>query len=298
MTLEQTQEVLSYFKRLGSKELILVGGEPVLHPNLFEIINDAKLAGYKRITIDTNGFDSHRVTTCIDSKMINRVRVSLDGAVATTHDHIRGLGSFDKAIAGILDYSTHGFNVGITTTITRLNINELTELIALCDELGVKSLNLHSLSIEGFGSDKQDWIVDPETWTCAMKDICRLAKTSAVQIVYPPLWVKMSQIETLAQYGFNGCIGMKLDRVSVFTDGRIQVCTPMLGHSEPFGWLTENGLCTSKKANEYEEFLNSKAGATSPLLSGCPAQKHEAINVPDDWIAVCRLWRIDASKYD
>jgi MoaA/NifB/PqqE/SkfB family radical SAM enzyme len=297
MSFRQVQETLSYFKRLGSKELVLVGGEPVLHPDLPKIINYARLDGYKRITIDTNGFDSHLVTTRIESTMLNRVRVSLDGATAMTHDCIRGLGSFDRTIAGILDYCAHGFNVDITATITQLNVNELRELIALCDELGVKSLNLHSLSMEGFGSDKQDWVVDPETWTCAIKDACRIAKTSTVKIIYPPTWVKRSQLEMLSRHGFCGCIGTKLDRVSVFSDGRVQVCTPMLGHSEPFGWMTDRGLCTSKKANEYEEFLNAKASAVSSLLSGCPAQKYEQINVSDNWIAVCRLWRIEASKH-
>jgi len=296
MPLEQAQSVLSYFKRLGSQELVLVGGEPTLHPALPEIIDCAKNLGYKRITIDTNGLESHYLTSCVGSKIINRVRVSLDGAIAATHDRIRGHGSFDKAIDGINNYIKNGFNVEITTTVTQFNLNELAELISLCDALNIRSLNLHSLSVEGFGSDKHEWVIDPETWVRTMENICRLAKTCKVKIVYPPLWAKLPQLKTLAQYGYNGCIGTKLDRISVFSDGRVQVCTPMLGHSEPFGWFAENSFITSKKANEFEEFLNSKAMAVSSLQSGCPAHKYENITSSDGWIPVCRLWRIEASN--
>jgi AdoMet-dependent heme synthase len=92
-------------ERLGVRDVYFTGGEPLLHRDIFMLL-DAALA-VAPTTVLTNG-------TLIDDAMADRlaaaaasspysleVRVSLDADTAGANDAIRGRGSFGKAVAAI-----------------------------------------------------------------------------------------------------------------------------------------------------------------------------------------------------
>lgn len=56
LTYFETEQILTAFAKLGVKKLKLTGGEPLLHPELSQIIQFAKKKlHYESVTITTNG---------------------------------------------------------------------------------------------------------------------------------------------------------------------------------------------------------------------------------------------------
>jgi len=120
MTREEVRARVAEALPLGVKEFYFTGGEPFLHPELLEILADTLEHG--PCTVLTNGtiFSERRVDALADLARASRyaleIRVSLDGDHAARHDAFRGVGSFDRAIAGVVMLSRRGLLPIVTVT--------------------------------------------------------------------------------------------------------------------------------------------------------------------------------------
>ncbi len=127
------RRMLEEFESGGGLRLILSGGEPLLHPFFWQL-NDM-LPGYDvRVVLSTNG-------TLLDRRSVARlnaheVQVSLDG-LQTSHDTVRGRGSFGRALAGLRVAREAGLQVSVASTVTSFNLNDFRELAMLVADLDV-----------------------------------------------------------------------------------------------------------------------------------------------------------------
>jgi len=105
---------------LGVKEFYFTGGEPFLHPDLLDILEDTLAHG--PCTVLTNGtlFTRRRLEglrhLCDAARYSLEIRVSLDGHNAADHDRFRGAGTFARAIEGLRGLSDHGLLPIVTVT--------------------------------------------------------------------------------------------------------------------------------------------------------------------------------------
>ena len=132
--------------------LILSGGEPLLHPDIFNISGRAKDLGFY-VALSSNGT---RITpTNIDqiAKIdYQYIGVSLDG-IKDTHDRFRRqVGSFDEALRGVRLCLDKGIKVGIRFTLTRDNANDFPALLQLMDDHDIDKFYLSHLNYGGRGN--------------------------------------------------------------------------------------------------------------------------------------------------
>ena len=118
--------------------LVMTGGDCLLRPDLFELVDFATALGIPVAL-------SPSVTPSLSPQLIDRiaasgvkaVSISLDGALAPTHDGVRGIpGHFDATIAAIRALAAAGLTVQINTTVMRANVDELADIAALVSGLG------------------------------------------------------------------------------------------------------------------------------------------------------------------
>lgn len=120
MSMDQVTDSLAAAKRVGVKEIYFTGGEPFMHPEIFEMIS-ASLA-LAPLTILTNGILIDDVAAARLADVFHRsrysfdLRVSLDGTTAAVNDPIRGRGSFAKILAGVESLARAGLNPVLTVT--------------------------------------------------------------------------------------------------------------------------------------------------------------------------------------
>ena len=145
-------EVMDDLKGYGVPVLILSGGEPLMHPDIFEISQHAKGMGFY-VGLSSNG-------TLITRDNIERIAavgydyvgISLDG-MRETHDRFRRrLGAFDEALAGIRLCLASGIKVGMRFTLTRDNARDLPDLLRLMEHEGVDKFYLSHLNYAGRGN--------------------------------------------------------------------------------------------------------------------------------------------------
>ncbi|GAA4536511.1 radical SAM protein [Amycolatopsis samaneae] len=145
---QDAAEIMQYFvHNHRTSQVVLLGGEPFLHSDIADITADAHNLDL-RTEICTNGHGIFRRKLPALVGRLDHLRVSLDG-LQPAHDEIRTTGSFYDAIETIEYAVDLGFRVGVTMTITSLNVDDLPELVDLLADRGVASLKLHQLRLVG-----------------------------------------------------------------------------------------------------------------------------------------------------
>ena len=132
-----TREALSVVDDLaafGIPVIIFSGGDPLLHPGLFEIAGRAADRGIS-ISLSTNGTLIDETTvTAVKSAGFRYVGVSVDGAGPAVNDRLRGHpGAFAEAIRGIRLCRDAGLTVGLRFTLSKNNVHDLPGLFDLAD---------------------------------------------------------------------------------------------------------------------------------------------------------------------
>ena len=118
--------------------LVLTGGDCLLRPDLFELVARARDLGMPVAL-------SPSVTPSLTPAMIDRivasgvkaVSISLDGAMAATHEGVRGIeGHFKDTVHAIRTLAAAGLTVQVNTTVMRANVDELADIAALISSAG------------------------------------------------------------------------------------------------------------------------------------------------------------------
>lgn len=148
------RRLMEEFVALGGEGIRFTGGEPLCHPAWLKLMQFGRSIGLCDVSIQTNGmlFDDDSVSVLRELEFPRlTIQVSLDGAVASTHDLVRGEGAFAGALAGVRLLVRGGLARHITVFFTEMrhNLDEIPALLDLADELGVGSVVTGSLVLCG-----------------------------------------------------------------------------------------------------------------------------------------------------
>ena len=115
------------------------GGEPMLHPQFFEMVEHVCARG-AQLKIESNG---HYLSVENCERMrelgVKAVQVSLDGASAQTFNRMRVRGDFDRTVDGLRNLRAAGVPVEINFSPAQFNVHEIGAVVDLACELGAYS---------------------------------------------------------------------------------------------------------------------------------------------------------------
>jgi MoaA/NifB/PqqE/SkfB family radical SAM enzyme len=144
---ERFKEILTELAELGTRKIHISGGEPMLQPQVPELVEQASALGIK-VTMTTNGtlIDKVKAKRLIEGGL-RGVDISIDSPVRKMHEKIRGAaGAFKattKAVELFRRYKHKGkLSIRINTVVSRTNYQTLETLPDLAHELGADGLNL------------------------------------------------------------------------------------------------------------------------------------------------------------
>jgi MoaA/NifB/PqqE/SkfB family radical SAM enzyme len=126
--------VVDALVELGPRTVVLSGGEPLVVPAVFEVAARLR-AGGVAVHLYTGGWHVPDIAPVL--QLMANVTVSIDGAIAATHDRLRGrAGSFDRALDAAARLSAAAGDrskpaVGVDYTVTRSNFGEVADFCRL-----------------------------------------------------------------------------------------------------------------------------------------------------------------------
>jgi len=136
----------------GVPVLLFSGGEPLMRPDIFELIGYARERGLRAV-LSTNGtLISPKVASRLRDLELSYVGVSLDG-LKETNDRFRGVtGAFDSALEGIRNCREAGIKVGLRFTMNRRNSQDIPGIFDLLIEENIPRVCFYHLVYAGRGS--------------------------------------------------------------------------------------------------------------------------------------------------
>lgn len=155
LNLEQRLAVVQAAVALGARSLRLTGGEPLLHPQLEELIaavQPLRKQGLREIALTSNGtlLSANRAQG-LRSAGLDRITLSLDGADAASVARMAGLGDAsagERTLAAVLAAIGHAREAGFDPRAGALKLNaviqrgrnddQVVPLAALCREQGLE----------------------------------------------------------------------------------------------------------------------------------------------------------------
>ncbi|MHB8154893.1 MAG: radical SAM protein [Candidatus Omnitrophota bacterium] len=125
--------LIEEFYQLGTRFVVISGGEPLLRDDIGEIIDFCKK---KRMFISMNS-NGILVKEKIDAiRNIDILKLSLDGP-REINDRIKGQGVYDKVLEAIEICKVKGVKVSITTVISRYNIFSLAHVLDIAKKYNI-----------------------------------------------------------------------------------------------------------------------------------------------------------------
>ncbi|MDO8737045.1 MAG: heme b synthase [Thermoleophilia bacterium] len=165
LSTEKCFQVIDEIAELGKPIVILTGGDPMLRENIYEIARYGTEKGLKMVMSPCGTLLNEENAQKLKDAGIERISISIDGANAETHDDFRRVpGAFDEAIKGIENAKKAGLEFQINTTVTKVNLAELPDILKLAIDLGAAAFHPFLLVPTGRGKELAAQELSPEQY--------------------------------------------------------------------------------------------------------------------------------------
>jgi len=200
-----------------SSNIIFLGGEPTLHPELPFAIRSARELGYQSVTIDTNGFLHHDLLNKIDPQDAV-LSFSLDGPTPEVNDPLRGSGVYDICTKNITKAVKRGFESSLIYTVSAKNIAHLHKMPKLVKKLGVKHFFIQIIGLRGNSANSKanEMQITPEDWLKTVPPVAKEAADLGLHVIFPKVFLDQNESFT--------CAGEQTENFFIFPNGRVYTC--------------------------------------------------------------------------
>lgn len=285
LSLETIEAWLKVFaSKTKNANVIFLGGEPTLHPDLSSAIKKAKALGYDSITVDTNGYLFHDILSKVEPDVVDYFSFSLDGVSRETNDKIRGKGCYDTCIAGIKKAILRGFTTSLIYTVSQMNLHEIDKITPLLKDLGVDRFFIQVIGIRGKSAENNrgKLQVSRKDWLKIIPDAAQKIAQLGITVTYPKVFLNPDE-------PFE-CAARVAENYFIFPNGRVYqcpLCEDFPLHSKVF---KGNILLDTPKINENDLFeLNIPEGCVMNKLIQPGNLSYNTDGTPEYRVACCML---------
>lgn len=193
---ERARKLIDEIAELRPGWVIVEGGEPLLRPDLFELLGLMRQKGLE-VHLITNGMVISPKIIAALKQLGVKVMVSIDGANKATYEAIRNGADFDTVVQSARTYATEGLLEAINITLLKENFREIPEFFDLAVSVGVNRVTIIGLKP---CQDFTQKLLTPEEYGEAIKLACQAAQETGVEFFFdePFFWPAVREWGLLA----------------------------------------------------------------------------------------------------
>lgn len=164
LSYETMEKLIKQAFEMGIKEVLLLGGEPFLRPDIFKLVKQIKKYGLRPIIITNGTILNKTILDKIFDSELNNLHISIDGATEKTFNKIRGQKVLNKIIKNIqiinkekIKRNCNYPSLSSTCVITNQNLDELLDIVKLTQNLGMGGVNFQPFVPDNSDQRKIDY---------------------------------------------------------------------------------------------------------------------------------------------
>jgi radical SAM protein with 4Fe4S-binding SPASM domain len=211
-----------------SPSLHFTGGEPLLRGDLFSVLRYAWGCGFSTSLMSNGTLIDAPTAKQLRRAHVRDIQISLDGLEAT-HDNLRGPGAYQRTLAGIRNLAGEGLEANLNVTVSRLNMDQTKELVALAEEIGAGSIAFSRLVPSGRGKLLAEQALTPHEVATFYDDLRRYKKATNVTVTSRDPLAAIADMDgdiPQTELPMGGCAAGMFG-VTIMADGTVMPCRRM-----------------------------------------------------------------------
>jgi pyrroloquinoline quinone biosynthesis protein E len=142
LSTEEWLRVMREARKLGAVQLGFSGGEPLVRPDLAELIAAADDMGfYCNLITSAVGLNAEKISTFKEGG-IKHIQISFQGSDQETNALFGGTDSFEHKLAMTKEVIAQGIPLGLNFVLHRQNIHQVTDFLKMAESVGAEFVEL------------------------------------------------------------------------------------------------------------------------------------------------------------
>lgn len=182
LTTDEGRQLIDRLAAFGRPILVFTGGDPMMRPDLFELLAHATAAGLRcSLTPTATALPTPARLRQAQQAGVRRIALSLDAPSAEAHDAFRRVpGSWQRTMRILENARAVGLSAQVNTTVARHNRRLLPEMVRFVEQAGAVQWSLFFLVPTGRA--QADWMISPEDHEQVFHWLYDLSRTAAFDI--------------------------------------------------------------------------------------------------------------------
>lgn len=296
-----TQEglrLLDDIKKAGLDIIVFSGGEPLMRPDIFQLIQYATSIGLTPL-MGTNGtLITEDVARRLKESGLNAIAISVDSLDPEVHDNFRGSEkALYRAMTGIRNCIDADLKVQVNCTITKYNKDQIDTIMEYANESGAVSCHMLFLVDVGRGKNIDATQLSKAEYKSTINKIIDNKLDVRVKPTCAPQYKVEAMFKDIPTVGGRGCIA-GISYCSILPNGDVHICpyTPVKVDSireRAFDDIWAN----NEVFNKLRDFTQYKGKCGScmhiDICGGCRAR---AFSATGDWLEEDPYCLLDLEK--
>jgi cyclic pyranopterin phosphate synthase len=158
MTLEETETLCRRFMAVGTRNIRLTGGEPLVRRNIISLIRnlgaEVKKGNLDELTITTNGSQLYKMADMLYDAGVRRLNVSVDTLDPDKFREITRWGDLAQVLNGIKAAQAAGLKIKLNSVALKgTNEDELADMLAWCGDPGIDMTIIEVMPMGDIGGE-------------------------------------------------------------------------------------------------------------------------------------------------
>ena len=259
LSTEEARKLIDEIARAGFKIMIFSGGEPLMRPDIYELVSYAASKGLRPV-FGTNGtLITLEVAQKLKDSGAAAMGISLDSLNEEKHNSFRGLeNAYELTIQGMKNCKAVGLPFQVHTTVMDWNKDEILDLIDFSVEIGATASYLFFLIPVGRGVMIEETSVEMMEYENLLRAVMEKQRDLPILIkpTCAPQFMRVAkQLEVPVSRRFSrGCLA-GLTYCIVSPVGKVRPCAYMV---EEAGDIRQQSFDTIWQESEVFKTLRTK----------------------------------------
>lgn len=244
---DEAKGLIEEIAKAGFKIMIFSGGEPLLRPDIFELVEHAVKFKLRPVLGSNGTLITKEIAYKLKESGVMGIGISLDSKDAGKHNTFRGLkNAYEETLQGIQHCKNAGLSFQIHTTVMDWNYNEILDITDFAVKLGAVAHHIFFLVPTGRAVNIKDEFLNAEQYEALLTQIVQKQKQVSIEVkpTCAPQFMRIAAQQGVSVRFSKGCLA-GISYCIINPKGDVQPCAYLdmpidnIRHT-PFSEIWEN----------------------------------------------------------